>query len=99
MMLSQNKPGVGFIYDTQSELGINYLSVKELPLNSTNGKKSEAAIGKFCVDDTNLSIVNIFVHSEVDGKEIDKQMKDFISDNNDAVVMLGDFTELHKQIG
>lgn len=95
-MLAKNKPGVGFIYDCQNGVNVKFLSVKELPL--VNDKKSEAAVARFLVDDVTLALINISVYSEADVTSIEEQVKNYILESKDAVTMLGDFTELHKQI-
>lgn len=97
-MLSENCAGIGFIYDCQSDIDIEFLSIKELPLATLNGKKSEAAIGRFRIGDVKLSLLNMCLHPGADLNGIEEQVKKCMEDTEDYFIMLGDFSEYHKQI-
>lgn len=97
-MLSENCAGIGFIYDCQSNTDVEFISIKELPLATLNGKKSEAAIARFRTGSVNVALLNISLHPGADINKIEEQIKDIVLSTEDICIMLGDFTEFHKQI-
>lgn len=101
-MLSQNSPGMGFIYDGAcAGVDVQFVSLKELPLPEVEGVRSEAAIAKFSIGDIDVSLVNLYIHafSEFDHRLLRERLKECFKSKDEVLLVLGDFTDFSKHIG